>query len=185
MLILRMSKLTPRDWVPQWTKERAGDRIQRPWLMLQCYSSKFKQEEGGKKLEVCSAREDVNFGPWTSPDSVLSLLLSFWVLFQDASSVVQPPILGHGEDHMHSLVPSRPMSPFPFGWEVIWLQLIPGAPPSVTLHSWGPTAQSSLWNCWDCLAFSMDCLTSFLPFLNTQGTLSLQPPFLPAHSPNH
>lgn len=44
----------------------------------------------------------------------------------------------------HGRVPSRPMSPFPFWWEVIWLQLIPGELRSVTLHSRGPTAQPSL-----------------------------------------
>lgn len=77
------------------------------------------------------------------------------------------------------------MSLFPYWWEVIWLQVIPGEPPSVTLHSCGPTAQSSLWICRGSLAFLLHCVTPFLPFLYAQGTLSLQPPFLPAHSLSH
>lgn len=102
---------------------------------------------------------------------------------QDAVRAVHPPILGHEEDQMHSLVPPRPMSPFPFWGEVIWLQFIPGEPSSVPLHPCGPTAQSSLWNCWDSLAFSLNCITSFLPFFYGQATLSLQPPSQPARSP--
>lgn len=107
MFILRMNKLSLRDRVSPLINWRVGDRIQRPWLILQCYCSQVQTGRENikkkKKKEICSAREDVNFGSWTCPDSVLSPFVSFWVLSQDAVRVVHPPMLGHKEDHMHGL----------------------------------------------------------------------------------
>lgn len=95
------------------------------------------------------------------------------------------PSLEHGKIISLSLVPSRTVSLFPLWSEVIWLQIGPKSFPSATLLHVASSTKSSLCGIvWDLLNSLLHCITSFLPLLCAQGTLSLQSPFLPARSPS-